>query len=181
MKVANVTTEDSGISTSPTRMATADSAITTDHYPRLPVKRSDIGIFHRVTNNAGATIADDLHIKLDGADAFLPADLFHIPILVFWMSLATENGNVRWATNIRQSARDVRWIVMTATRNENSNGGTPGIVRVTIGCNILPTCARFIDHPPRIVRLPPDGNTSELNVRDLHRQGPFPADLNCLL
>src|ERR1051326_7348396 len=179
MKVANVTTEDSGISTSPTRMATADSAITTAHYPRLPAKRSDIGIFHRVTNNAGA-IADDLHIKLDGADAFLPADLFHIPILVFWMSLATENGNVRWATNIRQSARDVRWIVMTATRNENSNGRTPGIVRETIGGNTLPPCALFINHPPSTVRPSPAVHASHLNARDLHREAPFPADLNCL-
>src|SRR6185503_3147340 len=120
MKLTNITTEHSWISARTPRMARANSTIATNHHPGLPVKRADVRVFHGVTNNAGAAGADDLHVKLDRTDALLPADLFHVLKFVFGMSVATDDRNVRWPTHIRQSSRNISWIVMTATRNKNS-------------------------------------------------------------
>src|ERR1044071_1530246 len=127
MKVTNVTTEHSRISTSTTRMARPDSTIAADHHPRLTIKRTDVRVHHRVTNNTGAAVANDLHVKLDGTDAFLFADLFHVLEFVFGMSVATDDGNIRWSTHVCQPTCNIYRIVMTATRNKNSDRRAPRI------------------------------------------------------
>ena len=47
--------------------------------------------------------------------------------------------------HVRQSARDIVWIVVTATRNQDANRRIPGVVRVTVRSDILPTLAGRID------------------------------------
>src|SRR5690242_11762151 len=89
------------------RMARTDTAVAAHHHPRLRVERFDVGLLHRMTNNTSTAVAHDLHVKLDRTELFLFADLVHRAELVIGMRATTDDRDVYWSTNIRQSARDV--------------------------------------------------------------------------
>src|ERR1044072_4965455 len=134
-----------------------------------------------MTDDAGATVTNDLHIKLDRSHALSLANLLHILKFVIRMSPATANRDVRRSANCRQSLRNLSGIVMTAARNQNPDSRTPGIVGITVGGNILPLRARFVDERHCFLRASPNRNAAKLDVRDLNWKTRFPADLNCFV
>src|SRR5689334_11664846 len=121
-----------------------------------------------MTDNAGAAVTNDLHIELDWSDALTFADLVHILKFVVGMSTAIDNRDVCRSANCCQSLRDLRGIVMTAARNQNPDSRAPGIIGITVGGNILPLRARFVDERYCFPRSSPNRNAAQLDVRDLN-------------
>src|SRR6185369_13128376 len=127
-----------------------------------------------MTNHTRAAIAHDLHIQFDRSDSVTLAYLFEVLEFVIGMSAATHNRDVRWTTYISKPARNIHWIIMTPTRDQNSDRRTPCFVGITVSRNILPTSTRSIDQRHRFRCSPPHSNTSQLDVRNLNRDLRFP-------
>src|SRR5215213_10305169 len=126
-------------------MPPTDAAVATDHHPRLAVERANVRLLHRMAHDSRATVAHDLHVKIDSTDPFTLTDLFHRLEFVIRMSAATDDRDVRWPTYVREPARNVCRIVVTSTRNQHSDRRAPGVVRVTIGSHVLTARACFVN------------------------------------
>src|ERR1051325_9800831 len=118
MEFTNVATKHARIRTGAAWMARANTTVATHHHPGLAIESSYVRVFHRMADDAGATVSHDLHVKINRTDPFTPAYLFHVLKLVIRMGRTTDNRDIRWSTNIRQPARDVHRIVMAATRKD---------------------------------------------------------------
>src|SRR5678815_825523 len=67
---------------------------------------------------------------------------------------------------------------MTAARNQNPDSRTPGVIGITVGGNIQPLRARFVDERHCFLRFSPNRNAAQLYVRNLNWKTRFPPDLN---
>src|SRR6185369_9682984 len=117
MQLANVAAQHAWIRARTARMTRADAAVTTHHHPRLRVERFDVGLFHRMTNNARSAVVHDLHVELDRTDLLPFTDVIHGAELVIGMCATTDDRDVCWSTNVGESARDVDRIFVAPTRN----------------------------------------------------------------
>src|SRR4051794_26123940 len=117
-----------------------------------------------MTDDAGSTIANDLHVKLDRSDMLLYCELSQRFEFVIWMTLTTNDCDVLSASDVRESSRDGNGIIMTAAGNEHTNRRVPRVIRIAIRGDILTTAARRINESDSSSCSSPNGDTPELDV-----------------
>src|SRR5690242_2801367 len=95
-------------------MSGADASVAANHDPWSLIKDLDVCLLHRMANDSGSAITNNLHIGCYRSNSFFSTDLLKSFELVVTMSSATNDCDVWRPANIFYPLGDSNWIIVSS-------------------------------------------------------------------